>query len=112
MDMLIDIFLRFYDLHSTRNPLWEEMAVAKQESHRLPLREFFMELEMRLERQETLHEILVWLYQKYILAQHEYMAIRKLRYNGYDTFKFQYVEGRFYRPAIPYFNRCGIQRYV
>jgi hypothetical protein len=101
-DMLVDLFFRFYDLHTAQDPTWEEMAVSTTESHRLPIRDFFYALQSRLESQATLREVIVWLYQEYILTQHEYMAIRKVRYNGYDTFKFHYVEGRFYRPVLRY----------
>lgn len=99
LDMLVDVFLRFYRLHAGDDPIWREMAVSEQESHRLPLNSFFVEFESALEEGRTIRETLAWLYRDYVLAQHEYMAIRKLRYNGYDTFKFHYVDGRFYPPA-------------
>lgn len=102
LDMLIDVFLRFYHLHASENEVWQELAVGREESHRLPMRDFFHTFESFLENGRTLHDVLFWLYQDYILSQHEYMAIRKLRYNGYDTFKFHYTEGKFYRTGKRY----------
>jgi hypothetical protein len=102
LDMLIDIFLRFYHLHEAGYEVWQELAIGQEESHRLPLRDFFAAFELSLRNRRTMRDVLCWLYQDYILSQHEYMAIRKLRYNGYDTFKFHYSEGRFYRTGQPY----------
>jgi len=98
LDMLVDVFLRFYPLHADDDPIWREMALSEQESHRLPLNSFFAEFESALDQGRTIRETLAWLYRDYVLAQHEYMAIRKLRYNSYDTFKFHYIDGRFYPP--------------
>jgi hypothetical protein len=102
MDMLVDVFLRFYDEHLAEEPVWQELAAATQESHRLPLQVFFNSLQTHFDARSTFREVVRWLYQGYVLSQHEYMAIRKLRYNGYDTFKFHYVEGRFYPTKKPY----------
>lgn len=102
MRMLRDLFLRFFHLHDSQDSLWEDLAIARQESHRLPMQVFFNGFHRHLSAKVTFRDVVRWLYQEYILSQHEYMAIRKLRYNGYDTFKFQYVEGRFYPTAKVY----------
>jgi len=41
---------------------------------------------------------LKWIYQEYIFEQHEKIALEKLRYQNYDTFKFYFEEGSFYWP--------------
>ena len=97
VEMLSDIFLRFYHLHVSDDAIWRELALSDHESHRLPMQAFFASFEARLESGQTFRDLISWLYGDYILSQHEYMAIRKLRYNGYDTFKFHYMDGRFYR---------------
>ena len=97
VEMLSDIFLRFYHLHRSGDEIWRELALSSQESHRLPMQPFFVSFEARLESGQTFRDLISWLYREYILSQHEYMAIRKLRYNAYDTFKFHYADGRFYR---------------
>ena len=104
MDMLSDIFLRFYHLHTEQDPIWKKFTAATEESHRLPIAPFFDSFAQRFESGQTLSQIMRWLYQDYVLAQHEYIAIRKLRYNRYDTFKFHYSEGRFYKTGTPYFQ--------
>lgn len=102
LSMMCDVFLRFFDLHASGNPIWQEMAVSTQESHRLPMQRLFNALEACLENRTRLRNVVQWVYEEYILSQHEYMAIRKLRYNRYDTFKFHYIEGRFYPTSKAY----------
>lgn len=103
-DMLLDLFLRFYPLHRDQDEIWLELATnaGDGESHRLPLQRFFIDMVRWLNGGTAVGEVLTTIFQNYILAQHEYVAIRKLRYNGYDTFKFNYIEGRFYRPFKAY----------
>jgi hypothetical protein len=102
VDMLCELFLRCYPYQLNEDPLWKEFSVANQESHRLPMSDFFKAFEGHLNANRSFRDLLDWLYRDYILSQHEYIAIRKLRYNHYDTFKFHYREGRFYHTAKAY----------
>lgn len=95
LQILVQLFLRFRRFHLGNNPIWQEMA----NRMRLPLRGFFRLMEDSLGQPGyTVGAWLMHLYREYIWGQHEFMALEKLRYQGYDTFKFSYRDGRFYWP--------------
>jgi hypothetical protein len=43
----------------------------------------------------SVRDWLRWLYRDYLISQHEIIALQKLRYNQYNTFKFYYRHGCF-----------------
>lgn len=88
-------FLRFYHWHTDGNPIWQEMA----NRERLPLTTYFDFIQEILANPAS--TIGIWLerqYREYIFGQHELIALDKLRYQGYDTFKFSYRDGLFFWP--------------
>jgi len=88
-------FLRFLVLHETKDKIWLDMA----NRLRLPMTGYFNEMQRYLESSDwKVGDWLSWIYRQYILGQHQYMALEKLRYQGYDTFKFLHRDGRFYWP--------------
>lgn len=66
---------------------------------RLPLAAYFnFTQEILTTPASTLGNWLERLYREYIFGQHELIALGKLRYQGYDTFKFSYRDGLFFWP--------------
>lgn len=95
IQILAQLFLRFRRFHLQSDPVWADMAVRE----RLPLKGFFQFMEESgTDPTTTAGMWLVRLYREMIWGQHEFMALEKLRYQGYDTFKFSYRDGRFYWP--------------
>jgi hypothetical protein len=94
LQCLLQTFLRFRYLHNQNHPVWLEMA----NRERLPMTLFFNFIEKSALSDITLGKWLETLYKEFILGQHEYIALEKLRYQRYDTFKFYFREGRFYWP--------------
>jgi hypothetical protein len=95
LQVLIGLFLRFVALHRDRSPVWNEIASLG----RLPLSSFIEEVwAAGHDANQTVGDFLARLYREYILGQHEYIALEKLRSQGYDTLKFHYQDGRFYWP--------------
>ena len=95
LKILLTLFLRFYSKYSSEDRLWNELATQQ----RLPLNLYFRKLENKLQNPNfTIGDFLSWIYSDFILGQHEYIALEKLRYQEYDTFKFYYQDGRFYWP--------------
>ena len=93
--ILAQLYLRFRRFHLQEDPLWLEMA----RQGRLPLIGFFQLMdETALDPAVKLGTWLMRLYREMIWGQHEFMALEKLRYQDYDTFKFSYRDGRFYWP--------------
>lgn len=94
--ILLQLNLRYQTIYSHSGSIWAELALRG----RIPLNEFFKNMDTWLKTQEFqvedwIHEI----YQEYIFEQHEMVALEKLHYQDYDTFKFYYEEGIFYWPT-------------
>jgi len=87
-------YLRFLNLHQNPRPEWREMA--KRE--RLPISSFYKFMEDNLAANASLGQSLELLYKEFLLGQHEFIALGKLRFQNYDTFKFYYRDGKFYWP--------------
>jgi len=94
LQTLISHYLRFLHLHQTPRQEWKEMA----ERERLSITSFYDFMGERLSAGSSLGFWLEKLYKEFILSQHEFIALGKLRYQKYDTFKFHYRDGRFYWP--------------
>lgn len=93
--ILLQLYLRYYSDFKNEDPIWQEMAGRE----RLPLNDFFKHMENELHNQEWLaKDWLGWIYQQLIFEQHEMIALEKLRYQGYDTFKFYFEDGAFHWP--------------
>lgn len=93
--ILSQLYLRFLHWRQSGALEWSELAGRE----RLPLQLFFDACSERLaERAETVGDWLTWLYRDSALGQHEFIALQKLRYQGYDTFKFYYHDGLFFWP--------------
>lgn len=93
LQIFAQLFLRFYHRHAAQDSIWLEMA--KRE--RIPLADTFNTLEAHLQSpQWTVGDLLIWLYNDLVFGQHEFVALEKLRYQGYDTFKFHYHDGVFF----------------
>jgi hypothetical protein len=101
-DLLLDIginslaqfYLRFLQNHQNQEAWWSEMA--KRE--RLPINSFYTFVGKCLDENSTIGQWLEQLYLEFILGQHEFIALRKLRVQRYDTFKFYLRDGRFHWP--------------
>lgn len=99
LQILAQLFMRLHARHLAQDVIWREMA----ERERISLSEFFLNTEQRLNA--TSWRVSDWLrslYQEFILGQHEFIALEKLRYQQYDTFKFHYQDGVFYPIASDY----------
>ena len=94
--VLLQLYLRYFSEYTTQNPIWKELSTRE----RLPLNTYFKQMENGLQNQGwSVKDWLAWLYQEYIFEQHELIALEKLRYQEYDTFKFYYEEGTFHWPT-------------
>lgn len=102
LQTLAQHYLRFLHQHQSPRPEWKEMA----ERERLPITSFYEFMGDNLSTNVTLGSWLEKLYKEFILGQHEFIALGKLRYQNYDTFKFHYREGQFYWP----FNQSDFWR--
>lgn len=91
---LTQLYLRYLAQYQNPREEWKEMAARE----RLPLNTFFKFMGENLSSGASLGQFFELIYTEYILGQHEFMALQKLRYQNYDTFKFYYREGRFYWP--------------
>lgn len=101
VQILCQLFVRFYAVHQTDTPLWQESASRP----RLPLRQFFDDMANRLaDPAWSVRDLLAWVYREYILGQHEFIALEKLRYQSYDTFKFHYQDKVFRWPYGSEYN--------
>lgn len=89
--ILCQLFLRFRPLHEQRDAIWTVVASRQ----RLPIAQFFDDLTRGIASGWTVRDLLTWLYREYIIGQHEFIALEKLRYQHYNTFKFYPVEGGF-----------------
>jgi hypothetical protein len=70
------------------------------ERPRLPLAEYFNYLKIKLDDHKwSVSDWVIWIYQEYIFEQHEMIALEKLRYQEYDTFKFYFEDGIFHWPT-------------
>jgi len=95
LQMLSQLFLRFLPRHRDNDPIWQELATKQ----RLPMTSYFDGmLERLIDPAWTVRDWLDWLYRDFIIGQHEFIALEKLRYQKYDTFKFHYRDGCFYWP--------------
>lgn len=99
LQSLVQHYLRFLHLYENPDVEWREMA----NRERLSINSFYDFMENNLSANTTLGQWLELLYKEFILGQHEFIALEKLRYQQYDTFKFYFREGRFYWP----FNRSN-----
>jgi len=91
---LVNHYMRFLRVHQSSRPEWREMA----DRERLPITDFYRYMGEHLASNSSLGLWLENLYKEFILSQHEFIALSKLRYQSYDTFKFNYRDGRFYWP--------------
>ncbi|HRQ41848.1 MAG TPA: hypothetical protein PLD25_28325 [Chloroflexota bacterium] len=91
LQILCQLFLRHYPLRQNNDPIWQEVAQVE----RLPLEQFMQDLARYAEEGRSVGDWLAWLYRIYCLGQHEIIALQKLRYNKYNTFKFYYQDDRF-----------------
>jgi hypothetical protein len=90
--ILGQLFLRFYPLHQTNDPIWREVAKLR----RLALTKYLDDFTYHLQTPAwSVGDWLRWLYRDYLISQHEIIALQKLRYNQYNTFKFYYRDGCF-----------------
>jgi hypothetical protein len=90
--ILCQLFLRFYGLHQENGPIWQELAAQP----RMPLGQFFNDLLHHLRSPAwTVREMIDWLYREYVVGQHEFIALLKLRQQQYNTFKYYYQDGVF-----------------
>lgn len=94
LQTLVQHYIRFLHQHQSPRLEWKEMA----ERERLPITSFYNFMDESLAANVTLGSWLEKLYKEFILGQHEFIALGKLRYQNYDTFKFHYREGQFYWP--------------
>lgn len=95
LQILARLYLRYRRCDLQNDLVWLEMA----QRQRLPLQGFCRMMADNLSRDGyTVGSWLMHLYQEYIWGQHEFIALEKLRYQQYDTFKFYYRDGRFYWP--------------
>ena len=95
LEILARLFLRFLPRHRENAPIWQALATRE----RLPISGFFDSLQKNLLAPDwTVARWLDGLYRECILGQHEFIALEKLRYQKYDTFKFYYRDGRFCWP--------------
>jgi hypothetical protein len=95
VQLLIFFYLRFFTDYQEEDPVWQEMAGRQ----RLPINDYFSQMSEALAVPGfSTFEWLKWVYQTYIWEQHEMMALNKLRYQNYDTFKFYYEAGTFHWP--------------
>lgn len=93
--ILLQLYLRYFSEYKMQDPIWKELAARE----RLPLNAYFQHMENILQNHDwSAMDWLVWLYQEYIFEQHELIALEKLRYQEYDTFKFYYEQGAFHWP--------------
>ena len=94
--ILLQLYLRFFTEFSQKEPIWEELA----NRDRLPINQFFINMKRQQNDDNVSTEMwLRWLYQEYLFEQHEMMALEKLRYQDYDTFKFYFEDGTFHWPT-------------
>ena len=94
LQTLISHYLRSLHFHQSPRPEWNEMA----DRERLSITSFYNFMGENLSAGSSLGSWLEKLYKEFILSQHEFIALGKLRYQKYDTFKFHYRDGRFYWP--------------
>ena len=94
LQTLISHYLRFLNYHQEPRPEFTEMA----NRERLPISHFYKFVSENLSAGVSFGSWLELLYKEFILSQHEFIALGKLRYQKYDTFKFHYRDGRFYWP--------------
>ncbi len=94
--VLLQLYLRYVNDYRQNVPMWLGMATRE----RLPLNNYFQAMEQTLQSHEgTAIDWITWLYQEYVFEQHELIALEKLRYQEYDTFKFYFEEGAFFWPT-------------
>ena len=91
VQILCQLFLRHYPLWQADDPLWQEMALQE----RLPLAQFMEDLNQHALDNQNVRDWLASVYRSYCLGQHEIIALQKLRYNKYNTFKFYYQDDEF-----------------
>lgn len=91
VQILCQLFLRHYQLWQSGDSTWEEVA----QEERLPLAQFMDDLDRHAQENLSVKDWLAWVYRSYCLGQHEIIALQKLRYNKYNTFKFYYQDDRF-----------------
>ncbi len=95
VQILLQLYDRFLPDYTNHDPIWNELA----DRPRVPINSYFKHMESHLQKNELLvHDWVAWIYQEYIFEQHEMIALEKLRYQGYDTFKFYFEDGVFHWP--------------
>ena len=91
LQILCQLFLRHYPLWQDNDLIWQEVA----QGERLPIEQFMQDLARYADEGHCVSDWLAWLYRTYCLSQHEIIALQKLRYNKYNTFKFYYQDDFF-----------------
>lgn len=95
--LLTRLILRNFPYYLEKDPIWLELA----QQERQPLYLFIDQVNEQIADPSCrVIDFLKWLYREYILGQHEYIALEKLRYQDYDTFKFYFREGIFHWPFL------------
>jgi hypothetical protein len=111
--LLCFLYLRLAHYSAREARSWR-LARHGGEKH-LALDRFFESLGKHIEIDATALDVLTWLYQDYVIAQHTLTALEKLRDKNrrFDSFRFTIVDGLFYferddRPAFTTsrFDQC------
>jgi predicted transcriptional regulator len=94
--ILLQLYIRYVEDFRQSGQIWNGMAARE----RLSINNFFHSTDMFLQNQNvTSIDWISQLFQEYIFEQHEQIALEKLRYQEYDTFKFYFEEGAFHWPS-------------
>lgn len=94
--ILVQLYLRFYQNFHDHDLIWDEMA----QKQRISLNDYFLEMDKMINNPVlSMKDWVRWIYQDYIFTQHEMIALEKLRYQDYDTFKFYFEEDTFHWPV-------------
>lgn len=94
--VLLQLYMRFYKVYKLQGQIWNEMA----QRQRISINSYFESITNFLETPNfSVIDWVNWMYQELIFEQHEMMALEKMRYQGYDTFKFYYEDNTFHWPT-------------
>jgi predicted transcriptional regulator len=93
---LLQLYMRYASNYRESDLIWLGMATRE----RIPLNSYFKTMDLAFQSNEwKALDWINWLYQECIFEQHELIALEKLRYQEYDTFKFYFEEGAFHWPT-------------
>jgi hypothetical protein len=94
--ILLQLYMRFYNVFNQQENIWNELA----NRPRISINSYFQLMSKSLEKSNfQVIDWINWLFQELIFEQHEMMALEKMRYQGYDTFKFYYEDNTFHWPS-------------